>query len=296
MSGVQDQESTVDPVAASVDLAAATVSPKVGAQLCAERKRLGLSVADIAQRLKYAPRQVEALESDRLEALPGLTFTRGFIRGYAKLLGMNSDPLVAMLEKSIERDAGPTTLQLQSVSAARAQFPERGRAKTWPWVLAIVLVIVLLGGYSIYNWQMPVAVLPQTGTSVTPSATPQSVTRAAPTTPGPGATVAPAPMQAAPVVESPSIPADLPATADGATYRGKIRMVFGAESWTEIRDFEGRIVFQRRNLPGTEQWADGQSPFDLVIGNARDVRLFYRGVEVDLDPYIKVTVARLQLK
>ena len=152
MSSVQDQESKVELVAAPVELAAATVSPKVGAQLCAERKRLGLTVADIAQRLKYAPRQVEALESDRLEALPGLTFTRGFIRGYAKLLGLNSDPLVAMLEKSIERDAGPTTLQLQSVSAARAQFPERGRARTWPWVLAIALAIVVLGGYSIYNW------------------------------------------------------------------------------------------------------------------------------------------------
>ncbi len=295
MSGVQDQESAVDPVAAPVELAAATVSPKVGAQLCAERKRQGLSVADIAQRLKYAPRQVEALESDRLEALPGLTFTRGFIRGYAKLLGMNSDPLVAMLEKSIERDAGPTTLQLQSVSAARAQFPERGRAKTWPWVLAIVLVVVVLGGYSIYNWQMPVAVLPQTGPIVTPSAGSQSATRIAPK-PGTVSIIAPAPMQAAPVVESPALPADTHSTVDGATNRGKIRMVFGAESWTEIRDFEGRIVFQRRNLPGTEQWADGQSPFDLVIGNARDVRLFYRGVEVDLDPYIKVTVARLQLK
>lgn len=284
MSSVQDQETKVELVAASVELVAATVSPKVGAQLCAERKRLGLTVADIAQRLKYAPRQVEALESDRLEALPGLTFTRGFIRGYAKLLGLNSDPLVAMLEKSIERDAGPTTLQLQSVSAARAQFPERGRARTWPWVLAIALAIVVLGGYSIYNWQMPMTVLPRSGTS------------AAPTTPGPGAIIVPAPMQAAPVVDSPAIPADAPATADGATNRGKIRMVFGAESWTEIRDFEGRIVFQRRNLAGTEQWADGQSPFDLVIGNARDVRLFYRGVEVDLDPHIKVTVARLQLK
>ena len=55
-------------------------------------------------------------------------------------------------------------------------------------------------------------------------------------------------------------------------------------------------MFSRNSLAGAEQWADGEPPFDLVIGNARDVKLFYRGAEVDLAPYIKVSVARLQLK
>ena len=72
--------------------------------------------------------------------------------------------------------------------------------------------------------------------------------------------------------------------------------MFGGESWTEIREAGGKVVFSRNNLGGTEQWADGQAPFDLVVGNARDVKLFYRGAEVDLSPYIKVSVARLQLK
>ena len=86
------------------------------------------------------------------------------------------------------------------------------------------------------------------------------------------------------------------APANAAAGQGKIRLVFGGESWTEIREAGGRVIFSRNNLGGTEQWAEGQAPFDLVVGNARDVKLFYRGAEVDLSPYIKVSVARLQLK
>ena len=85
-------------------------------------------------------------------------------------------------------------------------------------------------------------------------------------------------------------------TVAPAPGQGKIRLVFSGESWTEIRETGGRVVFSRNNLAGSEQWADGQPPFELVVGNARDVRLFYRGAEVDMSPYIKVSVARLQLK
>ena len=67
-------------------------------------------------------------------------------------------------------------------------------------------------------------------------------------------------------------------------------------SWTEIKEAGGRVVYSRKGTPGTEQWADGQPPFELVVGNAPETRLFYRGNEVDLTPYIKGTVARLQLQ
>lgn len=305
-----------EPRAAFADQPA--LAPTVGPQLKAERLRLGLSIADVAQRLKYAPRQIDAVEADDFKALPGLPFVRGFVRGYARLLGVDAGRLVEILERTAEQGSGPITVQLQSVTSTRAQFPaaSASHASAWPWVVAIALVIAGIGGYSIYHWQAPAtlfqskeskapgaATVPVTPMAVGPAAQGDSrATGAAPagtmTTEGASA-AAPSLSLAAPAASAdrsqPAVATDAPTMATGPG-QGKIRLIFSGESWTEIRETGGRVVFSRNNLAGSEQWADGQPPFELVVGNARDVKLFYRGAEVDMTPYIKVSVARLQLK
>ena len=68
-----------------------------GAQLRAAREAAGLSLDQVAQQLKLAPRQVRALEEENFGMLPGRTFTRGFMRNYARLLNLDPDLLVAHL-------------------------------------------------------------------------------------------------------------------------------------------------------------------------------------------------------
>ena len=292
----------------------------VGAQLRAAREQLGWSVIDVAQRLKFAPRQIEALESDNHAALPGLTFVRGFVRSYAKLLGMEADGLVGALERAAALEVGPSTVQLQSLTATPQRFPMRNSSSgsAWPWVVAMVVAVVGLGGFILYQWQAPEAVTrsaPASGTQVAPpNVTPMqteapSATPAAQSAASAGATVitpaanAAAPA-AAPAAATPAAASDKPAAADkgaekkaeASSGNGKIRLVFSQESWTEVRQAGGQVVFSKQNAPGSEAWVDGQPPFDFVIGNAQGVKLFYRGSEVDLKPYIKITVARMQLK
>ena len=311
----------------------------VGAQLRAVREQLGLSVGDVAQRLKFAPRQIEALESDNQGALPSLTFVRGFVRSYAKLLGLDADALVASLERSVARDAGPagpSTVQLQSLTATPQRFPTRSPTSSgWPWMLAMLFAVIGLGGFALYQWQAPDALtkppanapvavpLPIPAPAATSTADPASGTGtpAAPAAPGAGsatpgaaaapaagvaaAPVTPAPVTPAPATASPTPPAaksDTKAEANPdaskgeAVAKGKIRLVFAQESWTEVKQAKGQVVFSRQSSPGSEAWVDGQPPFDFVIGNAEGVKLFYRGNPVDLKPYIRDSVARLQLK
>jgi len=47
---------------------------------------------------------------------------------------------------------------------------------------------------------------------------------------------------------------------------------------------------------GTERFVSGLPPFEVVIGNAQQVRLTYNDKPVDLTPYVKVEVARLTLQ
>ncbi len=70
-----------------------------GRRLAAERQRLGLSLGELASRLRLHPKQVAAIEAENLDALPGGTFLRGFVRNYAKELKLDPAPLLDDLQR-----------------------------------------------------------------------------------------------------------------------------------------------------------------------------------------------------
>lgn len=66
-----------------------------GSLLCQARVAQGLSREEVAQRLHLAPRQIVALENDDYANLPGPTYVRGYLRGYANLLGLKPERILA---------------------------------------------------------------------------------------------------------------------------------------------------------------------------------------------------------
>jgi cytoskeleton protein RodZ len=76
------------------------LSLSVGQTLREARELLGLSVNDVSNRIKFAPRQIEALEEDDLVRLPEAAFVRGFVRSYARLLELDANSLLARLPAS----------------------------------------------------------------------------------------------------------------------------------------------------------------------------------------------------
>ncbi len=79
-----------------------------GAALRAARDAAGLSVPEVAQRLKLTVRLVEAIEANDRQRFPPAVYLRGFVRNYAKLLGLEAEPLVEAY--AMER---PTALELR---------------------------------------------------------------------------------------------------------------------------------------------------------------------------------------
>ena len=69
----------------------------VGAILKHTRDQQNLSIPDVAKQLRLSIAQVEWLEADAYDRLPGLVFVRGFLRNYARLLGLNGDELLSHL-------------------------------------------------------------------------------------------------------------------------------------------------------------------------------------------------------
>ena len=76
----------------------------------------------------------------------------------------------------------------------------------------------------------------------------------------------------------------------------RIELVFDRESWVEIKDADGRIVFSQLNPPGSRRKVVGEAPFSIVIGNATGVKLRYNDSDVDLAPFTRTDVARLTLE
>jgi len=255
------------------------------AQLRAERK---LTIADVAQRLKYGVRQIEALEAEEFDKLPGATFVRGMVRGYAKLLDTDVQPMLDELDQRYV--PGEIDLDLRDKGIP---FVHSGKRGTRVYLALSVLALVVVAGI-LYEWRAGVFPWARFESNAPP---PQKESRARPVTQpaAPRAEIeAPAAAPAAPpVAETPAVQAQQP--PGGAGGEGRIRLEFDRESWVEIRDRDGKTLMSQLNPAGSRRVVVGQAPLSLVIGSGAAVRLTYNDKPVDLKPYIQIEVARLTL-
>ena len=74
-------------------------TPSPGAMLKARRETLGLSQQDIADKLFLKAKQINDLENDVIDEKSSVTFTKGYVRNYAKQLGMNTQEVIDAKEK-----------------------------------------------------------------------------------------------------------------------------------------------------------------------------------------------------
>lgn len=263
----------------------------VGQILREAREAQGITLENAAIRLYLMQRQIEAMETDDFDSLGQLVFARGFVRNYARLLGLAPETLLARMEGAPAEPA--------AVSHAAAVPPHSWL--TSPWVILLLLGVLLAVA-------VPVALYWWLNSGVDegqPKRAPVVQSRAAPV-PAPVAAPVPAaglPAAAAPAVPlatvAPAVPAVAPAEpAETATpaVSGALHLEFGTEAWAEIKDASGQVLLNKLNPAGSSVDIQGQPPFDMVIGNAAQAKMTYNGRPVDLSPYIDATVARFTLE
>lgn len=118
------------------------VSFSVGTTLREARALNGLSLEDVSGRIKFAPRQIEALEADDFESLPENAFLRGFVRSYARLLQLDPTPLLEALPHEPESNA-----PLEVSAAAEMPYPDIYTERKYNiiWLAAALAVALVLG-------------------------------------------------------------------------------------------------------------------------------------------------------
>src|SRR3989339_967999 len=137
--------------AVPVENVSAPVSALPGALLREARERLGLSIADAAAHTKLAPRQIEALEADDFQHLPEMTFVRGFVRSYAKILQLDAQPLLADIPQ-VNAPTVPLAPNSVEVPFPNAYSPQR---QNLIWLGAALLLAVLVVAFAVWHFTTP---------------------------------------------------------------------------------------------------------------------------------------------
>ncbi|SAI57266.1 membrane protein [Bordetella ansorpii] len=150
------QESVPTPAAAPAQ--AANVPPTVGGALRALRTARGWSLEDVSTRIKFSPRQLQALEEERWESLPTGVSLRGLIRNYARLLGADGDVIAASLD-GVAPPAAPGRPPVNGVhprtGAGLSIEDERAPTSSWGWLIAILAVVAIAVAYAFWQGWLP---------------------------------------------------------------------------------------------------------------------------------------------
>lgn len=279
-----------------VALAAASgeIGLRPGRALAEARAARSLTVVDVAQQLKLSASQIEALEAEAYDRLPGPVFVRGFVRNYARLLELDADALAAAVD--LPHAASPASAAVPL--SRNIPFPEKRPAIWWPYALGfgvLMLAVVLFEIFFSAPPTMVVSTVPPGEESAPASVAPEpAIPDAAAVTPDALPASLPA-VPAAPVVVAAG-PDPAAAPQAGGAGMSDLHFAFEAASWVEVRDGSNRLVFSQLNPAGSEQRIQGRPPLSVVVGNARAVRLSYNGRRFDLVPHTRVEVARFTLE
>lgn len=283
------------PVAGTSQPLAAPL-PTLGELMIAARERWNLSAGDVARQLRLGLRQVEALEANRFDALPGNTFVRGFIRNFAKVVQTDAAVFLEAYERSRPQIQPPEIVsQNERIDYTKKPMPQ------WVWYIggaaAVVVLLPLLIYLALQDDEplakpAPQAAAPQA--AIAQSGLAQEIPLTLP--PPQVVSLGDAP---APAVSSDAAPGALipPAALLGAAATAAVlKLKFEGDAWVEIRDKTGNKVFSQLSRAGSEHTVQGTPPLSLVVGDASKVRISYNGKPVDLTPHVKKTVARLTLE
>ncbi|MGY0652696.1 helix-turn-helix domain-containing protein [Luteimonas sp. A537] len=241
-----------------------------GQRLRTAREAAGLSVQDVASRLKMPVRVVKSLEAEDWSRLGAPVFIRGQLRSYGRLLGLATDTV----------HAASGVAAVQPVELTPRTYVPRMRIVAEQFARRLVYVVIT-GAIALPVW---LHLSPQdtvSGSLDVPVSTPSRT--AVPGQRGPTPLVA----SMAPVQRSAPIPvATLPVDAAGLELR------LEADSWVEIAAPDGSIIEQSLLGAGAVRSFAAGEVGGVVLGNAGAVGVRRDGVEQDLSPYLRANVAR----
>ena len=242
-----------------------------GQRLRTAREAAGLSIQDVASRLKMPVRVVESLEAEDWSRLGAPVFIRGQLRSYGRLLGLATSTVHAA---SGVEPVRPVELKPRTyVPRMRIIAEQSARRLVYVVITAAIALPVWLATQPHLvpqdtvsgSLDVPVGAVGEPEASRGPTAL--------------VASMAPVPQrtapQAAPAVAAPALEFEL-----------------SDDSWVEISAPDGRVLEQTLLRAGEIRGFAAGEVGAVVLGNAGAVDVRANGETQDISPYLRANVAR----
>jgi len=229
-----------------------------GEELRRERLIRSVSLEEISAATKISVRLLTALEASDVRKLPAPVFTRGFIRAYARHLGLDMDEMVNAYLADVAPDRSKEAAPRKGRMRSRFLRGRRGAAGS---IVVVVAAVLLVSGLIVRPERRaaPAASAPRPVAPVTFK----------------NVAVSPAPAPAP--ASNPAAGEQPPPEASPAPTSG-VRLVleFDQDSWTEV-SADGQRIFSGLIRRGTRREFDAREGFRLSFGNAGGVRVTLDG-------------------
>lgn len=119
-----------------------------GDKLRREREMRGVTIAEMSESTKISKRWLQALEDEEFDILPGGVFNRGFVRSYARFLGINEEQAVAdYVAASNEQPPAEDKFPLE-IHEKEGTPPLNPKRSFVPVALAIIALVLVVGGWT----------------------------------------------------------------------------------------------------------------------------------------------------
>ena len=297
------------------------------------REAKGMSEQEVATNLNLRVTLVKEIEQDRFDSRTASTFTRGYLKTYAKLVGVSEERVVAGYDQLV----GTHEVQyaeMYSFSRRTKLEANESRLRTFSWIFCVLLAGGLFYWFLSQPAEKPTVVkldesqLPASSATVTQSlAVPNTPTdeqnesaTVEHSNPGRDAIAAPAAevpsggdkvsaalttnavisaaQPVAPATDTATTTAadDAPqnTSATVAATQGLV-ISFAGDCWIKVVDASGKVLLEGLSRKGDTKPLDGKQPFKLTIGAPKAVSITFMGEAVNMKQFPVGRVARFTL-
>ncbi len=267
----------------------------IGEMLVHARNRAALGQGDLAEQINLPLRSIQALENDEFDLLPESTFVRGYLRNYARAVGMDPEHVIDTYNKQyyVEPEIVVTPGKKLSYDPAI--------------VWSTVAVFTILTGLMITWWfDSSISEIQQENSSIA------SVTNATQTKEQTKTVVDTSQVEEPKVInasESEPYPAEAEQVLTKSTLEHPeleqalqeqsnspnllsmnqevdvLTVTYVEKSWTEIRDADSKTLMQGLIEPGVVRNLNGKAPFEIFLGNSPGVVIEVNGQFFDHSEY-----------
>ncbi|EOU2550154.1 cytoskeleton protein RodZ [Vibrio parahaemolyticus] len=304
-----------------------TLSIEAGTLLKNKRESLGMTQKQVADRLRLRVSVIEDIENNRFESQQVATFTRGYLRSYAKFVGLDEKVVLVALEQTADVKPKEQEIEMQSFSRKTKHEKHNSRIMLLTWVIAIVII----GISAAWWWQNQqenslaqvvaeanvetsqpsadeiadidlmteeelIASTPAELAASNNTASESSINAAQTDEVVPAETeesTTEATQEPVAVIEAAEeVQEASPVVPEGMTL---LTMKFKADCWIQVKDTNGKTLVSGTQKPGQDVELTGKAPFKVILGAPEGVTMTFASEPVDLSGYTSGKVARFTL-